>query len=113
MASSEHVVAATRLLVNYLEAIGKKAGFKWEPDYTAEIEAACEHIVAGALEIGQDLEVRARVENLEHLVAKVIGAAQEAAKEALRDQTHAVAALCERLDQLEEKVEQPDWRERR
>lgn len=113
MASSEHVVAATRLLVNYLEAIGKKAGFKWEPDYTAEIEAACEHIVAGALEIGQDLEVRARVENLEGIIAKVIDAAHKIGEEAKRDQAAAFAALHERIEQLEEQTRTPNWRERR
>lgn len=56
---------AVELLVNYLEAIAKKAGMKWDPDYTAEIREAVDAIVdpleARIAKIGDRLE---RVEEL-------------------------------------------------
>lgn len=41
---------AVTLLVNYFEAIAKKAGMRWDADYTAEIREAVESIVQAALE---------------------------------------------------------------
>lgn len=43
-----HERDATTLLVNYLEAIAKKAGMPWDADYTAEVAQAVNHIVMAA-----------------------------------------------------------------
>jgi hypothetical protein len=47
---STHRDRAATLLVNYFEAIAKKAGMAWDADYTAEISEAVEAIVEAALE---------------------------------------------------------------
>lgn len=48
-----HRDRAVVLLVNYFEAIAKKAGMTWDADYTAEISEAVDEIVSAAI-----LEVR-------------------------------------------------------
>lgn len=40
---------AVVLLVNYFEAIARKAGIQWDADYTAEIAAAVDHIIDTAV----------------------------------------------------------------
>jgi hypothetical protein len=57
---SDHRDRAVRLLVNYFEAIAKKAGMKWDPDYTAEIDEAVSAIVAAADDLTPSLEQRRR-----------------------------------------------------
>jgi hypothetical protein len=52
-----HRQAATDLLVNYFQAIAHKAGMQWDPDYTAEIALAVEHIAhAAAMEVADALK---------------------------------------------------------
>lgn len=54
-----HRQAATDLLVNYFQAIARKAGMKWDSDYTAEIAAAVEHIAhAAAMQVAETLKAR-------------------------------------------------------
>jgi len=48
---SEHRDQAVRLLVNYFESIARKAGMKWDPDYTAEITDAVDHIIQATLRL--------------------------------------------------------------
>lgn len=36
---------AVQLLVNYFDAIARKAGLRWDPDYTAEIGEAVDAII--------------------------------------------------------------------
>lgn len=44
---------AVVLLVNYFEALAKKSGMKWDPDYTAEIGEAVDAIIDAALEVAR------------------------------------------------------------
>jgi len=48
--NSGHAEKAKALLVNYFEAIAKKAGMKWDRDYTIEIGDAIDHIIEAAAE---------------------------------------------------------------
>jgi hypothetical protein len=41
---------AVALLVNYFEAVAKKAGMPWQPDYTAELGEAVDAILEAALD---------------------------------------------------------------
>lgn len=47
---NQHSARAVHLLVNYFEAIAKKAGMRWDSDYTAEIHEAVDYIVSAAVE---------------------------------------------------------------
>ena len=53
---STHRDRAVALLVNYFEAIAKKAGMKWDPDYTAEIGEAVDEIIEATIERLADLQ---------------------------------------------------------
>ena len=48
--SSDHRIEAKKLLLNYFKAVAEKAGMKWDPDYTAEVEDIVDHIVDAAVE---------------------------------------------------------------
>jgi len=54
----EHQAQATKLLVNYFQAIAQKAGMPWDADYTAEIDQAVEHIVLAAVSLSQEALVQ-------------------------------------------------------
>jgi hypothetical protein len=45
-----HRERAVVLLVNYFEAIARKAGMPWDADYTVEIGEAVDEIVAAAVQ---------------------------------------------------------------
>jgi len=74
---------AVALLVNYFEAIAKKAGMKWDPDYTAEVGEAVDAIID---------PLEARLAALER---------------------HLENEVDPKLAGLEERVDTPDWRDRR
>ena len=60
---TDHRAQAATLLVNYFQAIAAKAGMRWDPDYTAEIGEAVNHIVDAADERLSSIERRlARLE---------------------------------------------------
>lgn len=48
---------AKALLVNYFQAIAKRAGMTWDNDYTVEIEDAVDHIIeAASLQVRDELD---------------------------------------------------------
>jgi len=55
-----HADEAKRILTNYFEVLARKVGMQWEADYTAELEAAIEHIIDAAV-------IQARTELLDDL----------------------------------------------
>jgi hypothetical protein len=57
---SAHRDRAVALLVNYLEAIARKAGMKWDADYTAEIGEAVDAIIEAAVDLTPSREQRDR-----------------------------------------------------
>lgn len=58
MNAAQHKAKATELLVNYFEAIAKRAGMKWDGDYTAEIGEAVDQVVDAAIESVVALDVK-------------------------------------------------------
>jgi len=57
---SAHRDRAVVLLVNYFEAIARKAGMKWDPDYTMEIGEAVDEIINAAVRLTPSREERYR-----------------------------------------------------
>jgi hypothetical protein len=51
---SAHRDRAVALLVNYFEAIAKRAGMKWDADYTAEIGEAVDAIIEASADALRD-----------------------------------------------------------
>lgn len=78
-----HRDRAVVLLVNYFEAIAKKAGMKWDADYTVEIGEAVDAIVEEALQaarvddaIGQRMdELTRRLDDHERQLRAIKGGA--------------------------------------
>jgi hypothetical protein len=69
--STTHRDRAVSLLVNYFEAIARKAGMKWDADYTTEIGEAVDAIIdplearLASLERHLDNEVDPKIAGLE------------------------------------------------
>jgi len=62
---SAHRDRAVSLLVNYFEAIARKAGMRWDPDYTAEINEAVGQIIEATREtLPDEGTLEARLEEL-------------------------------------------------
>ena len=51
---SDHRQRAKDLLVHYFETIAKRAGMKWDRDYTAEIECVVDDIIDAAVEAARN-----------------------------------------------------------
>jgi hypothetical protein len=48
-----HRDRAVALLVNYFEAIAKKAGMRWDADYTTEVGEAVDAIIEASVNVTQ------------------------------------------------------------
>jgi hypothetical protein len=70
---SAHRERAVGLLVNYFEAIAKKAGMSWDADYTAEIGEAVDAILAEAVDEHDDqqLEIVRRLDKHEREIREL------------------------------------------
>jgi hypothetical protein len=107
---NEQKQRAKQLLVHYFRVVYERNGWRFDADYAAELEDIVDAIVdaAGVHTAG----MVNKISELEDAVADVT-AALEKAERLLTLVTKGLDLMQVQHEQLEEKVDQPDWRQRR